>query len=179
MNIVAVIISVLALAFTTYSFWWMNWRKGYLKVSRIRTYAAVSKRNKLIIELPLIFFNPGALPVLVENIRLTFPDRGGPSTALYFNATVKKLATDEERAFATPFAIHKGQALLKICEFQRLRAGFSFEEGKYEIHIEALLDGATGWETIKVFYLQVRESQVKTLNSEFVAHDNEPQHSQP
>lgn len=178
MSLIAIVMSVLALAFTTFSFWWMNWRNGYLKVGNIRTYAAVSNGNQLIIELPIIFFNPGALPVLVENLRLTFPDRGGPHTALYFNATVEKIGTDEGRAFATPFAIHKGQAVLKICEFQRLRSGFAFEEEDYEIAIEALLDGTSNWKVIKMFHLKVRESQLKVLNSVFVTHDNQPQLSQ-
>src|SRR4030065_2147483 len=138
MSVTALALSIFALTFTIFSFWWMNWRKGSLKISNIRTYAAVSSQNKLLIELPIIFFNPGALPVLVDNLRLIFPDRGGPHTALFFNATVEKLGTDEGRAFATPFAVHKGQALLKICEFQRPRSGFVFEPQNYEITIEAL-----------------------------------------
>lgn len=179
MTTVAIVISVLALAFTTYSFWWMNWRKGCLKVGNIRTYAAVSASNKLVIELPILFFNSGALPIIVENLRLTFPDRGGSYSALYFNATVEKLATDQERAFATPFAVDKGQALIKICEFQRLRSGFEFKAGEYDIAIEALLNGASEWIVIKKFNLQVRESQIKALNSIFIAHDNTPQQTQP
>jgi len=140
MSAIALVISILALAFTTFSFWWMNWRKGSLEIGNIRTYAAVSSINELLIEIPIIFFNPGALPVLTENLRLTFPDRGGPHTALHFNATVDKLGTEDGRAFATPFAVHKGQALLKICEFQRTRSGFQFEVQDYEIQIEALLE---------------------------------------
>jgi hypothetical protein len=157
----------------------MNWRRGTLEISNIRTYAAVSTTNKLLIELPIIFFNPGALPVLVENLRLTFPDLGGPHTALHFNATVQKLGTDEGRAFATPFAVHKGQALLTICEFQRLRSGFEFKPQNYETAIEAMLGGNAEWKVIKTFQLKVRESQVKALNSVLVVHDNEPQLSQP
>jgi hypothetical protein len=179
MSSTALLLSIFALTFTIFSFWWMNWRKGSLKISNIRTYAAVSSQNKLLIELPIIFFNPGALPVLVDNLRLTFPDRGGPHTALHFNATVEKLSTDEGRAFATPFAVHKGQALLKICEFQRLRSGFKFESQNYEIVIEALIGGAVEWKVIKTFQLKVRESQLKALNTIFVAHDNEPQLTQP
>jgi hypothetical protein len=35
----AVIISIAALAFTVFSFWWMNWRKGKLIVGPPRTFA--------------------------------------------------------------------------------------------------------------------------------------------
>jgi hypothetical protein len=157
----------------------MNWRTGKLEISNIRTYAAVSSGNKLLIEFPIIFFNSGALPVLVENLRLTFQRLGGEHTALHFNATVEKLATDEGRAFATPFAIHKGQALLKICEFQRIRSGFEFRAETYEIALEALLGGTTGWRVLRKFELRVRGSQLKALHSRLVAHDNEPQLTQP
>lgn len=178
MSLIALALSIFALIFTIFSFWWMNWRKGSLEIGNIRTYAAVSSQNKLIIELPIIFFNPGALPVLVDNLRLIFPDRGGPHTALCFTATVEKLGTDEGRAMATPFAVHKGQALLKICEFHRLRSGFVFEVQNYEIAIEAMLGGAAEWKVIKTFQLKVRESQIKALNTGLVAQDNEPQLSQ-
>lgn len=178
MTIAAIVISLLALVFTTFSFWWMNWRKGNLKLGNIRTYAAVAQGNKLIIELPIIFFNSGALPVLVENLRLIFPERGAESTALYFNAIVEKLATDQGRAFATPFAVHPGTAQLKICEFQRLRSGFAFSKGSYEICIQCLTSHEKNWKTIKRFHLKVREKQVEALNSIFTAHDNEPQLTQ-
>src|SRR4030042_539974 len=179
MSVTALALSIFALTFTIFSFWWINWRKGSLKISNIRTYAAVSSQNKLMIELPIIFFNHGALPVLVDNLRLIFPDRGGPHSALHFSATVEKLGTVEGRALATPFAVHKGQALIMICEFQRIRSGFVFEAQNYDIVIEALLGGAVEWKVIKTFQLKVRESQIKVLNTAFVAHDNEPQLTQP
>lgn len=179
MSLVALALSIFALAFTLFSFWWMNWRKGFLEISNIRTYAAVSSQNTLMIELPIVFFNPGALPVLVNNLRLIFPDHGGPHTALCFTATTEKLGTNEGRAMATPFAIHKGQALLKICEFQRIRSGFVFETQNYEIAIEALMGEAVEWKVIKTFQLKVRESQIEALNTVIIAHDNEPQLSQP
>ncbi len=178
MNVTAVLIAILALTFTIVSFWWMNWRKGSIVICDIRTYAAVSSGNILLIELPIIFFNPGALPVMVENLRLSFPDRGGPHTALYFNATVDKLGTDDGRAFAIPFVVHKGQALVKICEFQRPRSGFKFEEKNYELVIEARTSGIAEWKVVKTFQLKVRDSQLKVLNTIFIVHDNEPQLTQ-
>lgn len=178
MNFAAIIISILALLFIVFSFWWMNWRKGSLITGNIRTYAAVSSGNTLLIELPLIFFNPGAMPILVENLRLVFPDYGGEATSLFFNATVEKLSKDEGRTFATPFPVHGGKAMLRICEFQRLRSGFTFEAQNYALELQALLDGVASWKTIKKFELKVKESQLKTLNSALVVQDNEPQLSQ-
>lgn len=178
MDISAVVVSVLALLFTTFSFWWMNWRRGRLTLSEIRTYAAVSSGNSLIIQLPIVFFNSGAMPVLVNNLRLTFPDLGKEHTALFFNDTVEKLASDQGRLMATPFPVHGGEALLKICGFQRSRSGFNFEVGKYELNIEGRLGQDTDWTLLKTFTLKIRESQLNNLNSAFIAQDNEPQLSQ-
>lgn len=178
MAIFAVIVSVLALLFTILSFWWMNWRPGKLKMSEIRSYAAVSTGNTFVVQLPIVFFNSGALPVLVNNLRLTLPDRGGEHTALFFNNTVEKLATDHGTAMATPFPVHGGEALVRICCFNRLRSGFVFEEGKYDINIEVKLEGRPDWVVLRAFTLKVRASQVESLNSRLVAHDNEPQLSQ-
>ena len=178
LDISAIVISVLALLFTTFSFWWMNWRRGKLKLSDVRTYAAVSSDNSLIIQLPIVFFNSGAMPVLVNNLRLTFPDQGKEHTALFFNNTVEKLASDQGTSMATPFPVHGGEALLKICGFHRSRAGFDFEVGEYHLNIEGRLDQKLDWTVLKSFTLKVRESQVKNLNSVFIAQDNEPQLSQ-
>ncbi len=178
MNIAAIVVSVLALLFTTFSFWWMNWRRGKLVLSDIRTFAAVSSGNSLIVQLPIVFFNSGPMPVLINSLRLTFPDHGSEHTALFFNNTVKKLATDEETSMATPFPVHGGEALLKICGFHRSRSGFNFEVGVYELKIEGRLDQSADWKVLKTFKLKIRESQVKNLNSCFIAHDNEPQLSQ-
>jgi len=54
----------------------MNWRRGHLKVSNVRTYAAHSSNGKVLVELPLIFYNTGALPILIENLRLNISSEG-------------------------------------------------------------------------------------------------------
>lgn len=174
MDISAIAVSVFALIFTTFSFWWMNWRRGKLTLSEVRTYAAVSSGNSLIIQLPIVFFNSGAMPVLVNNLRLTFPEREKKYTALVFNDTVEKLASDQGTSKATPFPVHGGEALLKICSFQSRCSGFHFEVGEYELNIEARLNPSKEWILLKTFTLIVRESQVKELNSVFIAHDNDP-----
>jgi hypothetical protein len=174
----AIVISVIALLFTIFSFWWMNWRPGNLTLSEVRTYAAVSSGNSLVMQLPVVFFNSGAMPVLVNNLRLTFPDHGKEHTALFFNNTVEKLGTDQGSAMATPFPVRGGEALLRICGFYRIRAGFVFEVGEYEINIEGKLDGNPDWKVLKTFTQKVRKSQVDILNSRLVPQDNEPQLSQ-
>ncbi|PJB57344.1 MAG: hypothetical protein CO097_02675, partial [Candidatus Infernicultor aquiphilus] len=53
-NIVALFISVFALLFIIFSFWWMNWRRGKIIVGLPRSFAATSKSEDdlLIVQLP-------------------------------------------------------------------------------------------------------------------------------
>ena len=75
MNYSALIISTLALLFTIFSFWWMNWRTGILRVGTPRSYAAFgSVENKMVLEFPFVFFNDGPIPIIVQNLRLVFHD---------------------------------------------------------------------------------------------------------
>jgi hypothetical protein len=53
----AVGISVLALAFTVASFWWLHARRGALTATRPRAYAFL---DRVRLRLPLAFFNTGA-----------------------------------------------------------------------------------------------------------------------
>src|SRR5688572_21193856 len=105
MTYAALIISITALLFTVFSFWWMNWRTGNLRVGRPRTFAAFgSQDGKVVLEFPLIFFNDGPIPIFVQNLRLIFLEEKQPRP-LNFIAIVKKLGTDEDRAFATQFPV--------------------------------------------------------------------------
>jgi hypothetical protein len=120
------------------------------------------------------------LPVLVENLRLTFLDIDNTRSFLFFNATVEKLEPDKmaKRDLATPFAVHKGQALLQICEFTQKTSIFKFESSNYDFILEAQVGGETDWKEIKTFQLKIRPSQVHDLNTAFIVHDNDPQLNQ-
>jgi hypothetical protein len=165
----AVVISVLALAFTLFSFWWMNWRPGKLVVTDPRSYAAISIENKIILEIPLVFFNHGATPIIVHNLRLRLD---GVNQALAFNAVVEKLGDHSERQFASQFAVRPREAVSLICEFQSPAEGFTFECKDYR----AILDWAEGssreWKHLADFPIKVAQSDLMTINSVFIVHDN-------
>jgi len=174
MDCTAIIISILALAFTVFSFWWMNWRKGEIRLGlNLRSYAACTSPNKLLIELPLIFFNTGAVPLVVENLRLHFPKIIEKNKYLFFNATVAKLGTDKDRGFAKPFSVHGGDVVEMICEFQNTSTSFEFEEGGYEFEIQALLGHKEKWITLKEYTINVSENELKSLNGKLITHDNQ------
>ena len=173
MEFAAILISILALLFTVGSFWYMNWRPGVLRIGNIRSYAAIAAEPHLVIAIPVAFSNRGALPVLVDNLRLRLPDHGDALTALWFDAIVEKLGNQSEgRQPAIPFAVRGGEVVVKVCEFRRQRSGFVFGEGKYKVAIDARTDCDETWVEKKSFELMVQASKVKVLNSEFRRHDN-------
>ncbi len=86
MDYAALTISILALLFTVFSFWWMSWRTGKLHVWSPPTYAAYgSQDGPTVLEFPLVFFNDGPTPLIVNNLRLLFLHETQPRP-LDFNA---------------------------------------------------------------------------------------------
>ena len=166
----AIIISIAALTFTLYSFWWQNWRSGQIVVGAPRLYAAYVDKEKLIIEIPLVIYNSGPKPFLIENLQLELE---GVSEPLYFVATVAKLGTDEDRAFATQFPLHGNKAQNLICEFQRYPKGFTFEAKEYKVKLNALVNEKRDWKCLKMFTLCVSEKDLETINGKaFIVHEN-------
>ena len=136
----AILISILALSFTIYSFWWMNWRRGKLIVGCPRSYAAYgSKDSILVLEFPFDFFNNGPLPIIIRNMRLVILDEE-LDIPLTFTAIVKKLGKDEDRSLSTQIVIPGREAKVIICEFQRRPGELIFEKKIYQIELQAKLD---------------------------------------
>jgi len=174
----AIIISILALLFTVFSFWWMNLRKGKIRVGVPRSYAAKGGGDTvLLIEVPLVFFNDGATPIIIQNLRLIFPDEKSETKPLTFVATVNKLGTDEGRTFASQFPVRGREALKLICEFQRTPGNLIFEEKQYLVKLQAVIDDKDNWETICSFPLNVTMHALMTINERFITHDNWSEYS--
>jgi len=168
----ALIISVLALLFTIFSFWWMNWRVGKLNVSAPRSYAAFgSLKDKMILEFPFVFFNEGPMPITVQNLRLIFSGEK-QSHPLIFMATVKELDNPENRTFATQFPVHGREALLLICEFQREPGNLIFETQDYSMELQAKLGNSKKRKQVCCFNLKVTEKSLQTINKHLSVHDN-------
>jgi hypothetical protein len=166
----ALVISIAALLFTVFSFWWMNWRPGKLSVGRPRSYAAIgSASGKVLVEVPLVFFNRGASPVLVQNLRLHIEGGGTP---LRFNALVDRIGTDEGRRFATQFPVRQQEAVTLICEFQRGGGGLLFEARPYSVTLEGVWGRSLRWRRLAMFDLNVTEADLPSINGRLIVRDN-------
>ena len=171
MDIAAVIISILALLFTVFSYWWLYARKGKLHVSKPRGYRGIgSQTEPLKLQFPFTFYNDGPTPIIIENLRLIIGGQQGKP--LYFNATLKNIGSDEGTAYATQFAVAGREAREIVCEFRRRPGELVFVASKYPMKLEALLDDKQTWEEICDFALNVTAKDASTINSQFLVYDN-------
>jgi|SRR5215211_1929656 len=83
------LIACLALTFTIGSFWWLNARQGRLQSFEPHSFAAAATSEQTRLRLPLVFYNTGAKPIIVQNLRLWFPGTG--PTVLAWIATRSQL----------------------------------------------------------------------------------------
>jgi hypothetical protein len=171
----ALIISILALVFTIFSFWWMNWRRGKLIVGPPRSYAmAAQKEGLLLVRIPLVFYNDGAATQVVQNLRLTLEQNDIKSEAMKFTATVSDLLggdfKDGTRQFASQFAVEGRKSHSGYFEFQLRSSTFVPSQGKCKATLEAKLDDSMNWKTLLVFELNISGTNWSSL----LPYDNDP-----
>lgn len=158
-----VFISSLALLFTILSFWWMNWRPGKLNAGSIRFFAAgkgiegkADSKNLVIVGLPLVLWNSGARPLLVEDLRLV--SIGMPVLPeLAFEAVDDKLTTftldREERVnrdyFFLPLALKPNEIIRANFVFEARIERVMFQAARYRLSLQVQLSAAARWRRVK------------------------------
>jgi hypothetical protein len=175
----APLLSVLALGFTLFSFWWMNWRAGTLQVGDLQHFAAGKattspgdKPNTLLVGLPLVIFNTGASPVVLESLRIVSrPDELG---TLLYQAVDEPLWTAEhpikiERDyFFLPTVIRPNDVLKKNFVFTSGVCERDFAAVLYNLQLEAKITGSREWQRLKHIELDFRrqgEFNIYELNA--------------
>lgn len=160
-----IVISISALAFTIFSFWWIHWRPGRLVIPRPRAYAAIGygRGEALGVAVPLVFLNRGASPLVVTNLQLVVSGPGFRKLAFAFNDTASSLAFEATRSMAVPFHVLGNQALALVCEFIRLPGEPTFQIGTYHAELQARLQGSTKWVQMLTFELPVPTEAVKVV----------------
>jgi hypothetical protein len=173
----SVVLGTCALLFTVFSFWWMNWRPGRLKVAKPRSFAVMrpSNADAIVLVVPIVLVNTGALPVIVQNLRLVVPDLGGEDLPFIFQATASALAFKADHALAFQFPVRSREATTVIGEFYRTPAQVTFEAKSYEARLDGLLNDKGRWKALCSFELRVPPQNVSAVNQQgYHALDNEP-----
>lgn len=170
----AAVISGCALIFTVGSFWWLYVRRGNLKSFEPHSFSAAILPQPPIyrIRLPLVFYNTGAVPIVVQNLRLEFVDE--PSAApLPWVATRShiKPEKDDGHAFPAVFSVAGRTAAQTFQEFGAASLGFKVAAIKYRVRLQAKLGHKEDWDGILDFTFHARRISDP---GHFITYENTP-----
>jgi hypothetical protein len=171
-SIVPVVIAVLALFFTIFSFWWLQARKGSVKGFEPPTYAGAASANDFRLRLPVALYNSGARTRVVCRVRLAI-DTSPTVTVLSwmtFRTTIKP-DTNDVVDFAGPYVIAGRAAEVRFIEFVGDFAGGLPEPRDYTARFEIQMDGAATWLTVCEFVLRLGHMQHPGV---YIAYPNSP-----
>lgn len=170
-NWAPVVVSVIALLFATFSFWWMNWRPAKLEVGDLKHFAAgkategvADNPNVVIVTLPLILYNSGARSVVIESMRLV-GTRTTTIGKLEFERVDSHLGivpTDEKCEsdyFFLPVALKPNEVIKRNFVFERRTQEFAYGNLLYHLHLEAKLSGNRNWMKLKDIELDFQDQE--------------------
>lgn len=149
-------IALLALAFTIVSFWWVNARQGRLRSYEPHSFAFSGSPSVMLLRLPLVLYNTGAVPIVVQDLQLTFLNEPGTILPLPWRTTRSQLkpSTDDGHQFPAVFAVPGRQAQQHFVEFGGPFPGIEMEPRDYSLSIQARLGDKDGWRQLLTFTLR-------------------------
>ncbi|MEV6654520.1 hypothetical protein [Streptomyces sp. NPDC051219] len=152
----ASVVSVSALVFTVASFWWLNARQGRLESWEPHFFAAIVHGSKVRLRLPLVLHNTGAKPIVVQDLRLTFPEEAASHLPLLWTSSSSCLlpGPDEEPELPTGFVVAGRQAQQLFIEFEAPFSGLVPKAGDYKVRIQVRVGHRKGWRSLLTFTLR-------------------------
>lgn len=172
---IALIVSITLLFFTLYSFYLINLRKGQIIVGSPTTYAICvqpGEEGLTWVELPLIFYNNGAITQFISDLRLSLQQNSTISNYLYFEAIYEKmplsdLGSNKERRseVAHQFAIEGRKTYSGVFAFGWRPGGLVPSVGNCRSILEAKLNDNVNWEKISEFDINISTLTVNKLHT--------------
>jgi hypothetical protein len=151
----SLLIACLALLFTVGSFWWLNARQGRLKSFEPHTFAA-ARAHILRLRFPLVLYNSGPKPIVIQDLRLSFPDEPQWNIPLPWTSTRSRLRPESDDQLALPavFSLLGRTAQQMFIEF-----GGDFPEvtplGRdYQVQVEVKVGHRQKWQRLIAFPLR-------------------------
>ncbi|MFI9612102.1 hypothetical protein ACIHCM_10570 [Streptomyces sp. NPDC052023] len=152
----ASLVSVCALVFTVASFWWLNARQGRLQSWEPHSFAALVTHSLARLRLPLVLHNTGAKPIVVQDLRLSFPDESASYLPLLWTSSPSRLepGPDEGQKLPAGFVVGGREAQQLFIEFEAPFSGFLPEARDYKVEIEVRVGHRKGWRRLLTFILR-------------------------
>jgi hypothetical protein len=152
-------IATLALLFTVGSFWWLQARQGRLRSYPPHTFALALNPGQAVFRFPLVLYNTGPKPIIVKEMRLSFPKETGIAYLLW-RASMSQIKPDANDARQLPavFSVPGRTAQQHFIEFgidqKDPLPGIDLKGQEYLVLVEVLLGHKRKWRRLVSFPLQ-------------------------
>ena len=167
-------ISFIALGFTVYSFYWMNWRPGKLKTTAPRAFSCYADGSTdLLLMFPFVFIATGAKSIVVQDLRLSFPDEPNSILPLEWRMErpgIQARSSDPNNP-PSAFVIEPKAAQNHVIEFGGAFPGFKLDKKTYRVKMEVFTDEETNWK--KLIEFDLLAGNVLSPN-QYIAYSNRP-----
>lgn len=167
----AFIISILALLFSILSFWWIHWRRGKLIVSYPTKFGLISNK-KLIIQLPLVFYNSGAATIIVNNLRVLVSDKNNQNQFLHFNNTFDDLESNSGRQLGYAFPVVGRKTYERVFVFMKSEIEFQIPDGEISYVLEGQINNKQKWKKLLSGVLKTPSIHHKTMHEILRGYNN-------
>jgi hypothetical protein len=171
----SIVVASLALVFTIGSFWWLNGRRGRLKSYEPHSFALGIMPADLVVllRLPLVLYNTGATPIVVQGMRLTFPKEPHPTAPLLWRNTRSQIMPKPDDGHALPavFSIPGRTAQQMFIEFGGPFPGVIPKARDYRAVVEVKLGHRKEWKELIMF--TIRAAHVTSIDH-YIAYSNAP-----
>ena len=170
-------VAITALAFTIGSFWWLNARRGSLRlVGRPRSFALSSSGNRLALNVPLSLHNTGPTSVWLINAHLSFAEDDMPLSLPFVATRPGVLPTsDDSRPWATQLVLAGRESRVICCEFVAdMKAPLQLVAGDKHATLTIVEHRSWGRERTRALgpiVLHITDQVIATQHS-YIAHDN-------
>jgi hypothetical protein len=173
-SLVGPAIAILALLFTIGSFWWLQARQGRLRSYHPHTFGFYRQPNKVRLRFPLVLYNTGPKPIVVQDMRLSFPNQSGV-TPIEWRTSRSQLMPDTNDGAQLPavFSVSGRQAQQHFIEFgidaNDPLPGVDLSAHQYLVKVEVLLGHKKQWKHLVSFPLSTEHIE---LPSRYIAYSN-------
>jgi hypothetical protein len=173
-SIVGPFIATLALLFTIGSFWWLNARQGKLRSYWPHSFGFSQMPNKILLRFPLVLYNTGPKPIVVQDLRLSFINEPGPPSLPWRTSRSQLMPnTVDDPQLPAVFSVPGRQAQQHFIEFgidspERL-PDLELATREHRVQVEVLLGHKRKWQRLVAGPLQAKDIELPTR---YIAYSN-------
>lgn len=166
------LVSIVAVFLNSFWLWRLNARQGKLRAYEPQSFAAmVGGSSVLFLCFPLVLYNTGPKPIIVQDFRLRFPDEPNSFLPLRWRTSWSGLEPQsaDESQLPAVFVVSGRSADRHFIEFGGPFPGLTLAAREYQIQIEVKLGHRKDWEPLLDFVLRAEHI---TNPSDYITYSN-------